>query len=398
MRFFFFSETPKTLSPPPLKKKKVVKNIISMKRKREGGSCVPPTAKKATKQVPCPVGQQDIVVTPVADAIPVAQVAEWKAKLARDGFVVLTGVCDAATVDRMIGHWHTDLQSLGTGITDAARASLFQKANLPGIASVGIFKDPACGFGQSRTAWEARRLAKPVFEKLWGTQELQTSFDTGSLFPNWAFPELAASRTRETWLHIDKGPMFADVPCVQGLFTWLPAGAATGGLVVCPGTHKLANRVLAAYSGHRSSNYVPLDFGQPEVRKIVRDAGVHLVSAPAGALVLWDSALIHANNPALVRPNQQAGPVLRFANYVCMLPARTDPATVEFRQRAVDDGLSCNHWTFVQTNNKSHSKAAAPRGPILANRLAYPRHKSFKPLVSVALPNSIIRSEFGDLL
>jgi hypothetical protein len=351
--------------------------------------------KKAPKIV-CPIEQKDIQVTSINDTISFNDVKKWKTKLEKDGYAVVTGLCTKNDINEMLQHWEIDLVNLGTGIK-LDEPGTFKKSFLPGIASVGIFKDPASGFGQSRSAWESRRLALPLFKALYETDDIQSSFDTGSLFPNWSLTELKDSRTMSGWLHIDKGKLIKE-DCVQGMFTWLDASESTGSLVVCPGTHKLSNKVLEIQG--KNSNYIPLDWSKPEIVKIVKDAGVHLVRATAGAMILWNSATIHANNPALVKPTTK-NPVLRYANYVCMLPSRRDQATLDFRSNAVDNGQSCNHWPFVYDptdQNSPNYKKKTLKGPKLKNHLVYPRHKSHRPLKSVALSSKEIREKYGYML
>jgi hypothetical protein len=352
-----------------------------------------PSIKKRKRKPPvsCPIDQKDIHVTPKTDAISFEDVSMWKAKLAKDGFVVVTGICTDSEINTMLNNWKSDLENLGTGI-DLNRPETLTKPYLPGIANVGIFKDPSSGWGQSRTAWESRRLALPVFQCLWGSdKKLQTSFDTGSLFPNWNLPSLRKSKTASGWLHVDKGS-FIDQESIQGLFTWLPADEKSGGLVVCPGTHNEHSNILDIQRKIDSkSNYIPLDWSIPGIVKIVESAGVHLVSAPAGSMILWNSTTIHANNPALVTSDSTSS-VLRFANYVCMMPEHTNKETYELRSQAIEKGKSCNHWTFAFDKSKSKNKRY--QGPLAFNNLPYPRHANFRSLNSVALSPETIRNDY----
>jgi hypothetical protein len=261
---------------------------------------------------------------------------------------------------------------------------------MSGIASVGIAKDPSAGFGHSRTAYMARAATKPLFVELHSEQkeDLQTSFDTVSVFPNWALKDLKTSKTKGLWLHVDQDT--SDHSCYQGMVSLKDTTAQTGGLVVAPGSHLRHKEIRATID--RKGNYLPLNQDDPAVSALIEGGdlpGLRMVTAPKGSLFLWDSRTVHSNHYALQTPTTKDS-VLRLNVHVCFLPRRTNQETNKMREEAVNDQKLANHWTYVIEGCKN--------GPMKFERLAYPRHKSFKPLQSCAMSAEAIRSEFADIL
>ena len=205
-----------------------------------------------------------------------------------------------------------------------------------------------------------------------GAVELITSFDGANVFRPWHLD--ASWKTRGGWTHIDQGPTRRGLHGVQGLVTLKDATPATGGLVVCPGSHRLHDRVLATHAmGDADFLLVPLQSpaletstpteeqedreGAREMTAGEREEGgsatprVRLVVAKAGDLLLWDSRCVHANTPALEAPSDATcppGELLRAVAYVCMTPKRMAPEEVlERRRRAFDRRITTSHWPHV---------------------------------------------------
>ncbi len=357
-------------------------SMITKKRKR--------TTKK---KPPCP---DDILSNITMCKEPIYsfnQADKWKAQLETNGYAVVSNVVSPEDTKKLIDTWWSDLGKLNTGI-DEKDATTLKKENVPGIVSVGIFKDPTAGFAHSLTAWEGRRLVHKLFTELWGTTDLITSYDTVSLFPNWTLKGLERSKTKSCWLHVDQGQSVQET-CYQGMLVNINADASTGSLVVVPGSHR-----WDISSTNPNSNYIPVNFSSENLTENIRRRGVKMVSAPAGSVILWNSKIIHANHHALQTPTTD-NPVLRMNNYVCMVPRPIDQydqigkidkqGTARIRQLALEERWICNHWPYIvnQQNNK-HNYI-----PMKREYLSYPRHKQHKKLHSVALELDLIRSSYG---
>lgn len=342
--------------------------------------------KKKQKKIspsPCPVIPEDFELT--TDVFGPDETKEWKTHLNEKGWVVIRQALSDDDYDSMLLSWDKTIKGLNTG-ADLRDASTLVKSNLPGVASVGIFKDPSSGWAHSEPAYEARRLTKPYFSQIYDTEDLHTSFDGASLFPNWSLPGLEKSKTNSSWLHIDQGSTLKNERCVQGMLNLLPSDSTTGGLVVCEKTHLCHEELLSLHS-NKKTNYLKMDFNNVRVKEIVKTSGISMVCAPRNSLILWDSRLIHSNHHALETPVSRC-PVLRMNNYVCMMPKRSDEKTLVKRKAVLDNLVQTNHWTYML-----HDK-----GPMKVEHMSYPRHKSFKKLTSVALPLQTILKKYNEML
>jgi hypothetical protein len=314
---------------------------------------------------------------------------KWRQYLKTQGYVIVTGTMTQEKITELKNQFAKDLSAMKTGI-DITDATTLRKNNMPGICSIGIIKDNNSGFGHSRAAYLARDAAKPVFETLMEEKDIATSFDGGSVFPNWSIDAIKNQKTKGLWLHIDQGT--PEYQAVQGMVSLLPVTAKTGGLVVAPRSHLVTKQLLKANGVMgRGGNYITMDMKSQEIGKII-GSDIVMLTAPAGSIILWDSRTVHSNHHAIITPTPDMGPCLRLNIYVCFMKRRHDEATMEFRNLTIDKQRLCNHWTYIEGNQKKR------KGPMAWAHLAYPRHRSHKPLTSCAMISADIRTEFAHLL
>jgi len=218
--------------------------------------------------------------------------------------------------------------------------------NFPGDGNTGIC--PIAGAPHSDFAWYVRSQSAvlEVFRKIWGVDELITSFDAVNVFRPWT--EALEMKTRGGWLHLDQnsyGPAGKrGKHCIQGLVTLLDANGSTGSLVVVPGSQnrhqELCDRAKCA-----TGDFVPLQHYGVALDEVLRDSQPTLVCARAGDLVLWDSRTVHANTPALGEPRHKADELLRMVCYTCMTPrAWASDNTIRARQLAYEQDVGGTHW------------------------------------------------------
>lgn len=96
------------------------------------------------------------------------------------------------------------------------------------------------GMGHSPFVWSVRSNPKVirVFEKVWKTDNLLTSFDAANAFRPWRFD--STWRTKGGWFHVDQNPNTKPGRvCVQGLVSLYDTTEEVGGLTVIPQSHKL---------------------------------------------------------------------------------------------------------------------------------------------------------------
>jgi ectoine hydroxylase-related dioxygenase (phytanoyl-CoA dioxygenase family) len=171
-------------------------------------------------------------------------VGEARQQLQKNGYAVVRGAITPEKVEELKKELYADLARLGTGIK-IDDPSTFKNANWPGVASVGIFKDPSPHWAFGEFMFECRQAALPVFQVLWGEEDLITSFDTVGIYRNHNTQELENTKTKGMWLHVDQGSESGkEFKCVQGMVNLFPADASTGGLVVVPGSHLTLEQTL----------------------------------------------------------------------------------------------------------------------------------------------------------
>ena len=326
------------------------------------------------------------------------------------GYAVVEAVADPAQISRA----HDDFWAFHEGIGTRDGASQILRSD-PGTWGADFLAHPATGiitgygFGQSRFCWNLRTLpdVPRVFEAIWGTDDLVTSFDGGAAFRPWSAAD-AEWKTQGGWWHCDQNatrPGRSGKVCVQGLVQLTPAHEYTGGersrdrpttlprastrvasrahawltrferararrvrVCVClslsgfcviPGSHKGHE----AFSRRHPSAAVQGDFLiVPDEDPLLTEAtGFHMIRAAPGDLILWDSRTIHCNGPAIHPPESAPADVhmprlpnelLRLVGYVCCTPsAWVAKAVAHKRAQAAIEKTTSTHWphAFIPT-------------------------------------------------
>lgn len=230
-------------------------------------------------------------------------VKEWRPYLATQGYVVLRDMLTPAEVDQardLLWNW---LSEISQGKLKRGQPETWNDPSWPASKDTGIVD--GSGIGQCELNWFLRTRPTVVraFQLLWSQDEVLTSFDGAALFRPWSdHPEL---KTQGGWYHVDQNANSTDLigknvdglACVQGIIPLFPADPSTGGLTVLPKSH-LEHVAVCQRALVSRSHYVPLDMREP-----VLQLAAKLVCAPAGALCLWDSRLIHCNSPGKPLPS-----------------------------------------------------------------------------------------------
>jgi len=269
------------------------------------------------------------------------------------------------------------LEGLGTGIDrhDATTWTTTDGRWPVDNSSTGV----VCtgGAGQSLAAWTVRSAAavRGAFAAVWGTGELITSMDGLILWRPWQQKPAGVAeswRTRGGWLHIDQNvSRRPGREAVQGLVTLTASSpASTGGFVCVPGSHArpvreaLVQRHSGYFQAKKRGDYFHLPQDDP-----LQGRAVGVPAAP-GDLVLWDSRLVHASEPAPGREGDVRDPdqgreqvpleLLRAAVPVCMLPrscAAEDGGLPAWRRDALRQGVTTKHWP---NRRRTQGAAAGP--------------------------------------
>lgn len=187
--------------------------------------------------------------------------------------------------------------------------------------------------------WRVRQHPRilQVFEALWGTNELLSSFDSINILK----PGQHESST-DGWLHVDQAPLRKGVTCIQGLLNMVDVGPETGTLLVKDGSHSFHEdffqnaTVLSQEQKQQTKDFYKFQDGE---REYFHKFETKALSAKAGSLFLWDSRLAHQN---LLPGNTDTW---RHVVYTCYQPrSLATEKDLALKREAYEDRLVTTHW------------------------------------------------------
>jgi hypothetical protein len=243
--------------------------------------------------------------------------------------------------------------------------STWKVKNLP-INLHGIFKNY---IGHIDSLWEIREKCIPIFAKLWGTDDLLSSFDGA------CFLYKKPRGQHNAYFHLDQGKFSFDRISVQGIVNLLDNGPDSGGLTLIEGSHKVFKNYCDRHplEGFTWNN---TDMSDPELSKLPAIK----VCLRAGEMALWDSRVVHTNTAPL-------DDSIRMVTYVSMQPRSfADEAMLKKRISWFEMCRMTNHWC---SGTWSHMNSENPR--------TYGHQISHHPLdINVPTLNKVQRRLVGD--
>ena len=253
--------------------------------------------------------------------------------LREHGWAVISRVLTPEKVDTYFGEMWQWFESLGTGI-DRTNPNTWKGEAWP-FNIHGILQHYRCG--HSNFVWNIRTEHNVVgsFAKLWNVpqDELLTSFD--------GFCFMKGPANSKPWAHWDQGSSKQGLQALQGLVTLSSVEtSADGGLVVWDRSHAIHEDYWNEYNTKSQGDWYKIP--EDNLRQLERDYRIKkvLVKAPAGSLVLWDSRVIHHNQPPKEGNTKQ-----RACVYVCMTPRqRATPKDIKKKQDAFNSIRMTTHW------------------------------------------------------
>ena len=126
--------------------------------------------------------------------------------LDREGYVIIKNALTANEASKTLDLLWDYLENLGTGI-DRTNPMTWSDDKWPTCAHGGII--PSYGIGHSEAQWFVRGVpnVKKAFAKVWGTDDLLTSFDGVSLWRPWNIDPSWKTQSGQAWFHIDQHPI-----------------------------------------------------------------------------------------------------------------------------------------------------------------------------------------------
>ena len=271
---------------------------------------------------------------------------ESKEYLEREGYVVLNETLTKQQAGKTLNLLWDYLEELDTGI-DRKDPKTCGDDRWHTAAHGGIL--PSYGIGHSKSQWYLRSIpnVKKAFAKIWGTEDLLTSFDGVSLWRPWNINPQWKTESGQTWFHIDQHPISSTVKqCVQGLVNLLPTSEEIGGNVMVPGSHKFFKNIPQEYEERLAKLPLGVDhFRFPNDDPKLSSQKPIMCHMEVGDMLLWDSRTIHCSNSGSLLP-KKANELIRAASLICMMPKeKSNPSVIKQRREAVEKVISTTNWS-----------------------------------------------------
>ena len=271
---------------------------------------------------------------------------ESKEYLEREGYVVLKETLTKQQAGKTLNLLWEYLEELDTGI-DRKDPKTWDDDRWPTAAHGGIL--PSYGIGHSKSQWYLRSIpnVKKAFAKIWGTEDLLTSFDGVSLWRPWNINPQWKTESGQTWFHIDQHPISRPgKQCVQGLVNLLPTSEEIGGNVMVPGSHKFFKNIPQEYEERLAKLPLGVDhFRFPNDDPKLSSQKPIMCHMEVGDMLLWDSRTIHCSNSGSLLP-KKANELIRAASLICMMPKeKSNPSVIKQRREAVEKVISTTNWS-----------------------------------------------------
>lgn len=289
--------------------------------------------------------------------------------LERDGYVVISELLSVEECDEIWGKFWDFLEYTNPALRRDDRAT-WTTENLP-LGVKGLIQHYNVGF--QRFAVDARMKVRIIFEILYGTKELWSSFDGDSFVPDKGkrppFRDLEhweEVKWEKTAVHVDQTtPGFISV---QGGLAVTDQKEDENVFVCVPGSHLHHEELLRIWEEEARQTYdtemVEYLAGRlrkkPKLRKstlhwqvmtvrqlaYLRSKGLNMIRVPMnkGDFVLWDSRTVHSSAGRCKTARED---MTRLQVFACMRPASKDERVIsretKKRRRAYDEGLVSKH-------------------------------------------------------
>jgi hypothetical protein len=317
---------------------------------------------------------------------------EMREVLARDGYFVMKDVFEEKTCDALKDSCWDYLERMCPGV-DRNDPSTRRDDTMP-LNMKGLIQQHNIGFQPFSV--DAHLMAKPLYEKFWGTDKLVCSFDGVSITENRkrAHYKSLADWKEKCWdkneVHIDQttpgffsvqgglaitdqeedehvflcipgshhyhedilriGKECAERECAKQMDVWEAARAA----------EKPLTKIVKKKKKDGTIMEVQVEIPKPTVKEpelhwmvmnteqlaFLKSKGLEMKRIPMkkGSFVFWDSRTVHASAPYCATARKDA---MRIQIFIAMAPVLEDPEAVaedrELRQKGYDEGRVSKH-------------------------------------------------------
>ncbi|BGP19026.1 hypothetical protein JCM10213v2_007106 [Rhodosporidiobolus nylandii] len=277
-----------------------------------------------------------------ADIFDEAKYGDWRDEIVSKGYTVVPAISVQKALE-IRDRAHCWLENFGLGYK-RDDPSTYTRENLPVSIKGGMYH--GYGVGHTDWVWETRTAQGVIdaFAKVWGTDELITSFDGASVMLPGRKDVFDAGR----WPHIDQNPFRHGFYCLQGIVNLNYNGENDGGLQVLEGSHQLMRKHFEETGRTETRSWGPVDWAgfEPEEEEWFFERGCKWVK--------WDSRTMHMNCTP-------TGTVDRTNTYICMAPAKLmDEKDRQLRIEAYEKYQPTTHVPFANLYLRPHEARTRP--------------------------------------
>jgi ectoine hydroxylase-related dioxygenase (phytanoyl-CoA dioxygenase family) len=264
---------------------------------------------------------------------------ELKRQLEHQGYCVIPEVLDEKQTHEFVEAFWDWLEGLGTGIK-RGDWSTWTKERKP-LQDRGIVKYPSLAHADFIWKMRCHPNVRSIFAQLWNDVDLLVGFCRACILPP---ASIASSHKKKDWFHVDQSSRRRGRHCIQGLVNLIDSDSSDAGLVVIPGSHFYHDEFFRVHDLGVSKDWFKHDEKQLQWFYDIKKLKPQKINAPAGAMILWDSRLIHCNKAP--DADQVVKDRARMCIYVCMTPRAwvTDPEILLKKQEAFKNVKQAAHW------------------------------------------------------
>jgi hypothetical protein len=252
-------------------------------------------------------------------------VSNWQNHLLIEGYVVIKDIISQKNANTAINMFKDEISYVSPNF-DWNDKSTWITNNSPLIWSKSSVMYN--GFGHSNSNWYLRLNShvKDAFSKIYGTNELATSFDGFSLF-------ISDKQKSTPWLHQDQRPTDMRYSA-QGILNLLPCGIDDAGFICVPRSHIDYTPPDQNYN----RDWILLPDEHPYQKEAIK------LLTPERSLILFNSKLVHANT-GICKKHPRGIHMNRLSSYITFVPkARQTPEIIQQRVQGYLNGIACSHW------------------------------------------------------
>lgn len=267
---------------------------------------------------------------------------QWKTFLLRRGWVIIKDMATTLECEDLISGFWDARATMKTGVS-RKDAKTWSNDRWGGNLLTGEWTND--GAGQEPWVWEAREKCAPVFESIYKTNELVTSFDG---FEAWR----PGYVTKPTAWHVDQAVTNPHFQCIQGFLNLIESGPNDGGFCVASSSKKRFSTLATDCGLHEAKRYQVI----PSAAQRHVIGAAFKLNVKQGDFVLFDSRTIHCTQPcppAHLKQKTHCG-LVRLCVNICMLPISllakntADPtvlpaAQAQVRRQAIEEGKTFSH-------------------------------------------------------